>query len=142
MSVFSYRISAVDVSGFKCADKFDANSQVDVKTGYSFKINEVENLIACFSSYSYMQNNVVLLSLDLICVFKIKKESFEALRKGNEYIVPVEYLQYMATICVGTARGEIHARAEQCNSGLKEIVLPPINLTEIITSDAIFSVDA
>ena len=46
----------------------------------------------------------------------------------------------MATIAVGAARGEIHARAEIEKSDLSEVILPPINLVEIIKESAIFPV--
>ena len=39
----------------------------------------------------------------------------------------------MATIVVGTVRGIIHAKTE--GTVLNAIVLPPINLTEIIKDD-------
>ena len=58
----------------------------------------------------------------------------------DKLTLDVDWLRYMATIAVGAARGEIHARAEIEKSDLSEIILPPINLVEIIKESIIFPV--
>lgn len=46
------------------------------------------------------------------------------------------FSRYMATICVGAARGVIAANLKY--TWLEKVVLPPINLTQIFTGDISF----
>ena len=71
--------------------------------------------------------------LELIAYFAIAPEGIAEIQsKGS---VPVDFLRYMGTIAVGAARGIIHAKTE--GTVLNSIVLPPINLVEIIKDDLV-----
>lgn len=139
MSILSYKIANIRVTDFNCERSCPADSQIGIVAKFNFLLNAAEKRIMCESFYSYTHRNSVLLHLSLNCIFQIEEQSFESLKKEDKYIVPVDYLQYMATICVGTARGEIHSRAEQAQSELQNIVLPPIDLTKIIKIEAVFN---
>lgn len=140
MSILSYKIANIQVVDFNCLTTLVSDERVRVMSRFNFLINASEKRILCESSYAYMQGEKELLHMTLNCIFQMEEESFESLKKDNGYVVPVDYLRYMATICVGTARGEIHSRAEYAKSDLKEIVLPPIDLTKIISTEAVFKV--
>lgn len=69
--------------------------------------------------------------LELNAFFAIAPEGMvEIQNKGS---VPVDFLRYMGTIAVGAARGVIHSKTE--GTVLNAVVLPPINLVEIIKED-------
>lgn len=72
-----------------------------------------------------------MLILELACVFDIASDGMEELKRESK--IPKGFLQYMASIVVGTARGVIHAKTE--GTLLNPVVLPPINLVELIKDD-------
>ncbi|MDE5872126.1 MAG: hypothetical protein K2H22_09315 [Muribaculaceae bacterium] len=74
------------------------------------------------------------------CYFQIDPKYFTSQVKDDVLTIKTEILQYLATIAVGTARGEIHARCAIAESPLQEIVLPPVDITRIIQTPAEFKV--
>lgn len=134
MGVFNYKIQLLNVLEFFCND-FDEGRDVSVSFGIDFKINEHENLISCTTNYRYVQDDNDILYLRLEGIFIVSPQTLPSLTQNDEIIIPVNILQYLATICVGAARGEIHARAQLCGSNTQKLVLPPINLTECIKND-------
>jgi len=126
-----YRIIQIITQAFEQhPDLLVAESAVQVKSEYGFAVNVAEHRVRCVSKYIYIQGENELLKLELVCIFEVETEAFENLKKDKELTIPVDFLRYMATICVGTARGNIHARTE--GTTLADVVLPPINLVNTI----------
>lgn len=97
-----------------------------------------DKIICCVSQYLYKIEKEPLMDLELECYFKIKDDFLSSQINDKTLTIDMDILQYLATIAVGAARGEIHARCEMAGSPLQNIVLPPVNLTKIITSPAEF----
>ena len=137
-----YRIVEIIVNGFNVQsdENLDKNIEINVSTEFSYAVNIPAHRVRCISKYIYTQEEKEVLSCDLTCTFEVKEESFNSFIKDDKLTLDVDWLIYMATIAVGAARGEIHARAEIEKSDLSEVILPPINLVEIIKESAIFPV--
>ena len=137
-----YRIVEIIVNGFNVQsdENLDKNIEINVSTEFSYAVNIPAHRVRCISKYIYTQDEKEVLSCDLTCTFEVKEEAFNSFIKDDKLTLDVDWLRYMATIAVGAARGEIHARAEIEKSELSEIILPPINLVEIIKESVIFPV--
>ena len=137
-----YRIVEIIVNGFNVQsdENLDKNIEINVSTEFSYAVNIPAHRVRCISKYIYTQEEKEVLSCDLTCTFEVKEEAFNSFIKDDKLTLDVDWLRYMATIAVGAARGEIHARAEIEKSDLSEIILPPINLVEIIKESVIFPV--
>ena len=110
-------------------------AQVSVEANFGFGINKDATNIRCISKLSYSQNESLLLTTEVHCIFDITEEgSKQLIEKGR---VEVGFLRYLATITTGTARGIIHTKTE--NTVLNPIVLPPLNLVEVIKDGFIFA---
>ena len=135
-----YRIVQIVTSKFEQhSDSFEVGPDIKMSSGYNFAVNDVAHRVRCESVYKYLQKDVELLDLNLVCVFEVEPSAFNALKNGIDITIPVEFLRYMATICVGTARGIIHARTE--STPLSNIVLPPINLVEVIKEPLVVKIN-
>lgn len=140
--VLKYRIQKIDVRQFKI-HKVHESSGLRLASTFQFKVNIEEEIICCVSKYEYKDSEDsgrIAMLLELECYFKVEPKCFKSLIKDSRLIVSPAMLQYMATIAVGAARGEIHARCEIAESPLQNLVLPPINLTKIINSPAEFDI--
>lgn len=137
-----YRIVEIIVNGFNVQsdENLDKNIEINVSTEFSYAVNIPAHRVRCFSKYIYTQDEKEVLAFDLTCTFEVKEDAFNSFIKDDKLTLDVDWLRYMATIAVGAARGEIHARAEIEKSDLSEVILPPINLVEIIKESAIFPV--
>ncbi|MBO4817229.1 MAG: hypothetical protein J5498_02960 [Bacteroidales bacterium] len=127
-----YRISHVETIQFAIFPENFTNGQevmVNTDCGYNVRtdLHQVRNII----SVNYVQNEKLLLVVQLACYYDIAPDGFEAIKKDGK--IPVDFLRYMGSISVGTIRGVIHAKTE--GTVLNPVVLPPINLEEMIKSD-------
>lgn len=127
-----YRIFRIETSQFAIfPEKFDNAGKVSVNSSFEFSVNKDITNVRVKCNINYSQGDNILMLLELVTFFEIAREGAEEIK--NKGRVPVDFLQYMGTIIIGTARGIIHAKTE--GTVLNSIVLPPINLTTIIKDD-------
>lgn len=131
MKQIPFRIVNIIVEEFQLfTDAKIGHSRVDVRTDFEFGVNRDAHAVSSKIKYTYFQNELPLMQLTLICVFDVKPDEFGALIVEDKFVIEPFFSQYLATINVGAARGEIHARCDAVGSPVANIILPPINLTE------------
>ena len=130
MRSIPFRIVDIKVDKFSItSSQFLPEERVEVRTGYEFGVNVEKHIVQSRVVYNYLQNDNNLLNLVLTCSFDVKPEEFNILLHDETFVIEPFFSQYLATINVGAARGEIHARCELMGSPLVNVILPPINLT-------------
>ena len=137
MSILNYKIDKIVTERFNLKDP-DRTDRLRFSLSFQFKVSVDESVICCISEYKYRDDKEIVMDLSLECYFRILDKGLNSLIKDNVLTIDTETLQYLATIAVGAARGEIHARCEIAGSILKDSVLPPVNLTKIITTPSEF----
>jgi hypothetical protein len=141
-NIIAYRIVRVAVEDFKMQpQQLNEKEKLGINTSFSFQANFDLKCIRCLSSYVFSKGENKLIELTLSCVFSIEPSTFESLYDESKTHLTVEayFCRYMATIAVGAARGAIAAKTQ--GTPLEVVVLPPINLIEIIKNDSVFNVD-
>ena len=139
MSVLKYRIDKIVTKGFEVRQT-NSIDKLHFSLSFQFKVNVEEKVVCCISHYEFRTEEEIKMLLDLECYFQIEPQYFSSLIKDSVLTIKADILQYMATIAVGTARGEIHARCAIADSPMQDLVLPPVNLTKIIQTPAEFKV--
>lgn len=133
MKQIPFRIIALQVESFILTDNKPLQGKtIDVSVSYEFGVSIDEHLVLVRLTYNYLQDDVELLQMSLVSTFDVKPDAFMTMKNGNKFILEPFFSQYLATINIGAARGEIHARCEQARSELAHAILPPINLTEAL----------
>lgn len=108
--------------------------EVTVDSEFSFGVNtEIKNIL-CVTKLSYRQDENLLLTTEVHCIFDIREDGVNQLKEQGRVVV--DFLRYLATIAIGTVRGIIHTKTE--NTVLNSVVVPPINLVEAIKEDFVF----
>ena len=123
----------------ECPSVFDEN--IDVNTNFSFGVNVTSQLFRCMIDYTYIFKGEKILNMALACVFKIEEEAFKGMMQEDKFVIDPFFSRYLATINVGAARGEIHARCEAKQSPLTKVVLPPINLVEALPDPIVITLN-
>lgn len=127
-----YKISNIVTKQFAIfPEKFVNGEIVNINTNYNFNLKVDFSQVRCSSVIQFIQKEQLILVLEVVCNFDIAAEGVNFIKNENK--IPVDFLRYMATIVVGTARGIIHSKTE--GSVLNSIVLPPINLVDTIQAD-------
>lgn len=111
------------------ADLFDGQSPTEFGTEFSFNGDLKQRIIGCRSVYIFRQGANILSSLTVYCYFEIAPEYVNENLAGGKLMVSKEFLRYLATISVGTARGIQHAKTQ--GTILNGFVIPPVNLMEM-----------
>ena len=110
-------------------------NEVTIESQFGFGINKNATDVRCTTKISYRQDEKLLLFTEVLCFFSVMEDgSKQILTQGK---IDVGFLRYLATIATGTVRGIIHTKTE--DTALNPVVLPPINLVEVIKEDFIFS---
>lgn len=132
MSILHFRIAGIKTQQFAIfPEKFVNGKEVRVESEFEFGLNDDYSRIRCLSRFNYLQNDTLLLTCEIHNVFDIREDGVALLKE--QLRVPADTLRYLATIATGTARGIIHTKTE--GTILNPIVLPPINLVEVISKD-------
>ncbi len=130
-----FRIRQIKTQQFAMFPDLLVNGKdVSIQSEFNFGVNREITDLFCNTKLSYIQEENLLLTIEVLCFFTISPEgSNQLLQRG---CIEVDFLRYLATIATGTVRGIIHTKTE--NTALNPIVLPPINLVEAIKEDFVF----
>ena len=128
-----FRIVGLKVEDFTITGQTpDENAPFEIRTSYEFGVSPKPHLVNAKLPYTYLQSDTELLTMTLNSIFEVKQDAFDEMLTDGIFTLEPFFLQYICTINVGAARGEIHARCEQADSLIAKVVLPPINLVEAL----------
>lgn len=133
MNQIPFRIVGLQVEDFRISQQMPQDgTPIEVRTNYEFGVNPEQHLVMAKLTYTYLQNDTEYLSMVLVSSFDVKTEAFATMLHDSTFTLQPFFSQYLSTINVGAARGEIHARCEKAGSALSNVILPPINLVEAL----------
>lgn len=131
-----YRITNIVCNSFEANSEL-AKGDINMQCSFAFGVNESQHVVRSVVKYELTQNASRVLFMELACFFDIHPDALAKLKKDNSIVIEAFFARYLATINVGAARGEIHARCELKGLPLANVVLPPINLEEAIPGDVV-----
>ena len=121
-------------------EKYDPSAKADMKINLGFACMEAEMLLALQVKCLFYQQEKLLLAIAVSCLFIINPEDW-----GKMYDSPNKTLTlprppalHLAGLTVGTTRGALHAKTE--NLPMNAVIVPPVNLNEIIKEKVIIDV--
>jgi hypothetical protein len=132
----SYRFSKIEIKQFAIfPDLYDSQQNTETTINLNFAVNLKRTNIRCTALIIASQKEKHILILELAYIFDIAPEGWQEMQNGDTWKVPIEFLRYMGSITVGTARGIIHVKTE--GTVLNSFILPPFNLADSIKEDYI-----
>lgn len=135
MNKIPFRINRIDNQKIDIHPELvDTNiGEFNIKSEFAFSGSLVNNVIGCRGIFSFLQNKTEVSKLTVDCYFDIDPLYINQNKKEETLTIDKEFLRYLATITVGTARGIQHVRTQ--NTILNNVVLPPIDLTTMELND-------
>lgn len=128
-----FRIIGIDTRKFKVKEEVGPDiDKAKIRSTFSFAVNATRKLVRCDSEYTYNCQGEDVLVFAMSCVFALEDEGFSQMTADGKFTIEPYFSQYLATISVGAARGEIHARCEAEHSPLAKLILPPMNLVKAL----------
>jgi len=118
---------------------FNEKGKIRLNTSLRFAADDKQKYIAVFASFVFDSDEKPFLIVEASCHFSIKANAWNEMLMSNSstFVVPKGFLCHLAMLTVGSSRGILHAKTE--GTCFNKYVLPTINVTEIIKSDASFT---
>lgn len=107
----------------------------DVEFGFQVAFNGdlAAGIVGCRTKYLFRKKDQIVSSLTVYCYFAVDPDYMKKEIKNDALFLPEDFLRYLATISVGTARGIQHAKTQ--GTILNSLVIPPINLMKLDIQD-------
>lgn len=118
---------------------FNNKGKIRVNTSFRFAADDKSKYMAVFASFVFDSNEKPFLIVEASCHFSIKETAWNDMINTDlrTLVVPKGFLTHLVMLTVGTSRGILHAKTE--GTSFNKYVLPTINVSEIIKSDASFT---
>lgn len=117
-------------------ENFTKEQDTSLKTAVDFKLDIENKMIGCEASFVFSQEEKMFLMLEVGCHFNVKKQDWEGFKNEEKIIVPKYFLEHLAFLTIGTARGVMYAKTEKTE--FSQFIVPTINVTLLIKEDGIF----
>lgn len=119
-------------------ENYVKEEKLQMSVDLSFSVNTEKHIIGVSSKVTFSISDKLIVLLEVLCHFKIQEESWISFLHDYEIKFPVDFLRHISMHTIGTSRGILHSRTE--NTIFNCIILPPINVTQIVTEDLIISI--
>ncbi|MEJ5053430.1 hypothetical protein [Sphingobacterium sp. MYb382] len=107
-----------------------------VKCGIIAKINPNEKIIAIYNTVRFCIGIKDLLKIKSVLYFKIHADTWDSLIFEEEIILKKTQVQHFGIITIGATRGMLIAKTN--NTPYSSMLLPPLNINDIINEDIKF----
>lgn len=138
-----FNLVGIDTKEFATFEEsFNSNDveNIDLNINIGFQLSDKLDIINCVFTINFLQNENVFIKLKLSCAFKLEESTLKSFKKDNKIIFPKPLMSHFGVITVGTARGVLHAKTD--GSIFNDLILPTVNLTEMITEDIEFEIES
>lgn len=138
--MIQFRMIRIYTEQFAILDKdLHQGEPYTIDAAISFAVNSKEHLVANRMKIEIKTNDQLAVLLELICAFEIHPESWNEMVQPDTIVVPKDTLMHLAVHTVGTARGILHCKTE--GTPFNAMILPPLNVVELITADLSVPID-
>lgn len=129
-----FQLVKIDAPQFAIINDNEFTSPLKINFEINFAVDNNISSIKNTLKVVFLNSNEAVMQIVVECYFAVSKESWQEMTKpDNSIIVPVGFLQHLATITMGTTRGILYARTVDTN--LNNYILPLINVTEMVKDD-------
>ncbi|WKN45814.1 hypothetical protein [Tunicatimonas pelagia] len=138
-----FLLSNISTLEFATIDSaYQEGSPEDLQLGFGFGILEEERWIVCDANVEFHINNRPFIIIKVRCEFEIDPNAWERFvdYKKNTITFPDGLLRHLAVLTTGTTRGILHAKTE--NTKFNQIILPTLNIADIVSEPITFDIDA
>lgn len=128
-----YRLAKIDTNRFDIHADNLKDGDAEFRTELQFAYSNNPHAVRCRMSINMVQQGTPLMESVVDCHFEINTASVEALKQGDNIVIPAAVLIQFASLCYGTMRGIIHTKTE--GTPINRFILPPMYFHEIIKQD-------
>jgi len=115
--------------------------EAGLNTTIDFAIDEENTAIECILKFELLLDDNPIIIISVSCEFDIEENTWEQFKNAKKTVlnVPKGFIQHLAMITVGTARGVLHAKTE--NTPFNQYFLPQLNVAEMLDKNLKIDLD-
>ncbi|MGB3183335.1 MAG: hypothetical protein WBB45_18235 [Cyclobacteriaceae bacterium] len=120
-------------------DAYRTEKRTKMQIDFEYGANYQSHTVSVYLDVRFLQDTISFLILKTGCHFTLSESARAAFLSddNDRLILPREFIRHLLMLSIGTARGVLHAKTEQTE--LNHILLPAIDVNEIIDGDVILS---
>ena len=136
----SFVLKQIRTEQFAIVDEaITLNPTVNVNTSINFRAEKKDRVIGVMAHFRFEQDKAPIMIISVSCHFQVSEDSWNTFitPESSATVIPKALMTHFAMLTVGTARGVLHAKTE--GTRFNHVLLPAINLTELIKEDVTFN---
>lgn len=113
--------------------------RIDFEVNFSVddQISTMQNTVKVV----YSKDAQPVMQLVVCCYFMISPDSWSDMTKEDgTVVIPVDFLQHMTSITIGTTRGVLQVKTE--GAKLNNAIIPLVNVADMIKNDMVITPDS
>ena len=136
LEALEYRILDISTTQFAVfmseAEAILDMDQLNMNSSFSYGVDAAEKLFSSkIDIVVYGKDNVPILKIETRATYKLAEEALKRMIEGASFCMAVHDVMHFTSILYGATRGILTCKLEE--TSLKHFILPPIDLTKIIT---------
>lgn len=140
MTNIQYRLQGFDLPQFNMRmENYGAELETKARTNIEFAYNKDKHVVKSSVYIEMLQGGKEFLVMQMDAYAEIRDSSAERLMTDEGIRLPRNLQCQFASFCYGALRGVMYLKT--LNTPLQNIVLPPLELHNIIKSDIVISLD-
>ena len=121
------QFAAFDCTISKVPTQFQTAGDIEVGSYYE------EQIVSITVSSKVKLEDQLVLTIKVICYFKISTESWESLKTDGVVVIPRDFLFHLGGLAVSTVRGILFAKTD--GTDLNRYIMPVFNMDNLIDAD-------
>lgn len=120
-------------------DAYRTEKRTKMQIDFEYSADYQSYTVSVYVGIRFFQDSSSFLTLKTGCHFTITESARAAFLSddNNRLILPRNFIRHLLMLSIGTTRGVLHAKTEQ--TGLNHILLPAIDVNDIIDGDVILA---
>lgn len=113
--------------------------QGEITVGLEVELKQASQveMVGVGTSFSFESSGERFMVLKVFCEFQINPEDWAGCMSDDIVTIPKDTMDYLLSQTVGVSRGILHCKTE--GTAFNHIVLPPLNVSDIIKEDVKFN---
>ncbi len=138
MNEIGFRLEKIATNQFAIIENVYDDADKDINLNMSFQFGTSSDLPAVKSviKIQFEQAEKPFLIIEVACEYSVEESKWTEFTKGKKIVIPKDFLTHLMVLTIGTTRGVLHAKTE--NTIFNDLILPTLNVSEIISEDGEF----
>ena len=136
-----FRLVGIETEQFAVIkENFEEGVDLGFNIESGFGLNTEVCLLQTILKVTYGSLGKPAVILQVAVSFQIKEITFQSFKnEEGGYVFPIGLIRHLCVLSTGTLRGVLHAKLESQKGVIPTVILPTINVNELITEDVKFN---